>query len=170
FGADPAIVGREIRLDDNLYTIVGVMPAGFENVSAPAAVLWSTLQYDPSLPPAGREWGHHLKTIARLRQGVGAGEATREIQTLGHALLEQRHPASYDPTALFVAAPLQAELTRGVRPALLAILGAVALVLLIACVNVTNLVLARGVRRRGEFALRAALGAARGRLVRQVLT
>jgi putative ABC transport system permease protein len=170
FDADPAIVGREIRLDDNLYTVVGVMPRGFENVTAPSAALWTTLRYDPSLPPNGREWGHHLKTIARLRQGVGASAATREIQALGQALLEQRRPASYDPTALFVVAPLQDELARGVRPALLAILGAVALVLVIACVNVTNLVLARGVRRRAEFALRAALGAAQGRLLRQVLT
>ena len=170
FDADHAIVGREIRLDDNLYTVIGVMPRQFENVTSPSAALWTTLQYDPSLPLNGREWGHNLKTIARLRPGVGGSEATREIQALGQALLEQRHPPSYDPTALFVVAPLQDELTRGVRPALLAILGAVALVLLIACVNVTNLVLARGVRRRAEFALRAALGAAQGRLVRQVLT
>ena len=170
FDADRGIVGREIRLDDTLYTIIGVMPRAFENVTSPAAALWAPLQYDLSLPPNGREWGHHLKTIARLRPGVAVSEATREIQRLGQAVLEQRRPASYDPTALFVAAPLQAELTRGVRPALLAILGAVAPVLLIACVNVTNLVLARGVRRRPEFALRAALGAAQGRLIRQVLT
>jgi putative ABC transport system permease protein len=170
FDADRGIVGREIRLDDNLYTVVGVMPRGFENVTAPAAALWAPLQYDASLPPNGREWGHQLKTIARLRQGVAGSEATREVHALGQAVLQQRRPPSYDPTAMFVVAPLQDELTRGVRPALLAILGAVALVLLIACVNVTNLVLARGVRRRAEFALRAALGAAQGRLIRQVLT
>ena len=170
FDADRAIVGREIRLDDNLYTVVGVMPGGFENVTSPSATLWSTLQYDPSLPPNGREWGHHLRTIGRLRQGVGTHEATREIHAIGRALVEQRRPQSYDPNTQFAVAPLQEELTRGVKPALLAVLGAVALVLVIGCVNVTNLVLARGVRRRAEFALRAALGAAQGRLIRQVLT
>src|SRR5205085_1255089 len=84
--ADRAIVGREIRLDDNLYTVIGVMPRGFENVTAPSAALWTTLQYDQSLPPNGREWGHHLKTTARLRPGIGASAATREIQALGRAL------------------------------------------------------------------------------------
>jgi putative ABC transport system permease protein len=170
FDADRAIVGREIRLDDNLYTVVGVMPRGFENVTAPSAALWTPLQYDATLPPNGREWGHHLKTIARLKPGVDGSQATREVHALGRALIGQRRPQSYDPNTLFVVAPLQDELTRGVRPALLVILGAVGLVLVIACVNVTNLVLARGVKRRPEFALRAALGAAQGRLVRQVLT
>ncbi len=80
------------------------------------------------------------------------------------------HPATYDPTTGFAVVPLRDELASGVKPALLAILGAVGLVLLMACVNVTNLVLARGARRRGEFALRMALGAGRVRLIRQVLT
>src|SRR5258708_2278787 len=170
FNADRAIVDREIRLDDNLYTIVGVMPAGFENVMSSSAALWTPLQYDPALPVNGREWGHHLRTIARLRQGVNVSQATREADTLGRAFLDERHPETYDPNTRFAVTPLQDELTRAVKPALLAILGAVVLVLVIACVNVTNLLLARGVRRRGEFALRAALGGGRSRLIRQVLT
>lgn len=170
FNADRAVIGREIRLDDNLYTVIGVMPGGFENVTGSSAALWVPLQYDPSLPPDGREWGHHLRTIARLRPGTGAPDATREVAALGRALIERQHPDTYDPDTQFAVAPLHDELTRAVKPALLAILGAVALVLVIACVNVTNLVLARGVRRRGEFALRAALGAGGTRLVRQVLT
>jgi putative ABC transport system permease protein len=146
------------------------MPGGFENVVAPSAALWTTLQYDPSLPAQGREWGHHLRTIGRLRPGISTDSATREIDELGRAMLQAQRPDTYDPNTQFAAVPLQTELVRGVRPALLAILGAVVLVLVIAAVNVTNLLLARGVHRRGEFALRAALGAGRTRLIRQLLT
>jgi hypothetical protein len=128
------------------------------------------LQYDASLPAQGREWGHHLKTIGRLGRGATADQATQEIDALGRAMVAERHPETYDPNTRFAVVSLHAELTRGVRPALLAILGAVALVLVIACVNVTNLLLARGVHRQSEFALRSALGAGSGRLVRQLLT
>jgi predicted permease len=133
-------------------------------------MVWAPLQYDPSLPPQGREWGHHLRTVARLRPGVGVDYATREIDELGRDMLASQRPETYGPSTQFAAVPLHAVLVRGVRPALLAILGAVVLVLVIASVNVTNLLLARGVHRRGEFALRAALGAGRGRLIRQLLT
>ena len=72
FAADSDIVGQQIKLDDNLFTVIGVMPASFENVLAPAAELWAPLQYDPSLPADGREWGHHLRMVGRLRPGVSA--------------------------------------------------------------------------------------------------
>jgi putative ABC transport system permease protein len=167
FGADPAIVGRTVTLDDSPCTIIGVMPGGFENVPAPSAEVWAPLQYDMSL---GSAWGHHLRTVGRLRSGVSVGQATREVDALGHAVLDEQRPETYSPQTKFVVSPLQEEVTGGVRPALLAVLSAVLLLLLISCVNVTNLLLARGAQRRGEFALRAALGAARGRLARQLLT
>jgi putative ABC transport system permease protein len=170
FHADHTIVGQAIRLDDALFTVIGVMPHGFENVLAPTAELWMPLQYDPSLPVNGREWGHNLRTIGRLKPGVSMASASRETNEIGRAVIAERRPETYDPNTQFGAVPLQAQLTQSVRPALLVIFSAVALVLVIACVNVTNLLAARGVRRRGEFALRAALGAGRWRLVRQMLT
>ena len=107
----------------------------------------------------------------RLRPGVRAEDASRELEAIaGTPLPELVRPDWAAMAPALSAVPLHEDLTRGVRPALLAILGAVMLVLVIACVNVTNLLLARGVQRRGEFALRAALGATRGRLNRQVLT
>ncbi|HYY41541.1 MAG TPA: ABC transporter permease, partial [Pyrinomonadaceae bacterium] len=167
FGGDGAIIGQQVTLDDKLYTVIGVTPSGFENVLAPAADLWSPLQYDLSL---GTAWGHHLRTMGRLRPGVSLDQATREIDALAHVVLQELHPVTYGPNVKFVASSLQGEVTGAVRPALVAVLGAVALLLLIACVNVTNLLLARGAQRRGEFAVRAALGAGRARLIRQVLT
>ncbi|HXY32568.1 MAG TPA: ABC transporter permease [Gemmatimonadaceae bacterium] len=166
FGADPAVVGRVATLDDDSYLVIGVMPRGFENVLVPTAELWAPLQYDMS---HGWSWGHHLRTIARLAPGVSVAAAEREVGTIGRAFVLQ-HPEAYGPSCRLSIVRLQEDLTRAVRPALLAILGAAVLVLLIACVNVTNLLLARGVQRRGEFALRAALGAGRRRLVRQMLT
>jgi putative ABC transport system permease protein len=166
FDADPAIVGREVTLNDSPYIVVGVMPRGFENVLAPAADVWSPLQYDIT---EGRAWGHHLRTIGRLRTGASTESASRELATLAQAIVTEQHPATYGEQVLMGAVPLRDDVTGGVRRGLLAILAGVCLVLVIASVNVTNLLLARGVQRRGEFALRAALGAGRGRLIRQLL-
>jgi putative ABC transport system permease protein len=171
FGADASIVGREIALDDDGYRVIGVMPGTFENVLAPSAEIWAPLQYDPSLPSQGREWGHHLRLIGRRDPATTAEAARRELESIAQTPIAEfpRMPwASLDRG--FIVRPLQEEITRGVKPALLSVFGAVIVLLAIACVNVTNLLLARGAQRSGELAMRAALGAGRARLLRQLLT
>jgi len=168
FGGDKTIIGREITLDDNIFNIVGVMPANFENVLAPTAEIWSPLQYDMSL---GIAWGHHLRMVGRLRPAVDLKQVKRELDTIAHTpVIEFPRMPWASVTNGFIVNPLQDDVTAGVKPALLAVLGAVTLLLGIAGINVINLLLARGAQRRGEFALRTALGASRARLIRQMLT
>jgi len=173
FARSAGIIGQDIRLDDQPYTVIGVMPRGFENVLSPTAEAWAPLQYDPGTVSSSeaREWGHHLRMIGRLRAEVGVDQAKGDLALIA------RTPVTEFPRPNFVSMAngivldrLQDDVTRGVKPALLAIFGAVMLVLLIACVNVTSLVLARSAQRQGEMAMRAALGAAPPRLISQLVT
>ncbi|HLZ42156.1 MAG TPA: ABC transporter permease [Candidatus Sulfotelmatobacter sp.] len=173
FGADKSIIGRPVQLNGTAYIVIGVMPSAFENVLSSSAAAWSPLQYNPGNISStdSREWGHHLRMIGRLRAGVSQEQAKSDLSWIA------KTPVAEFPRPRWAALEngmmvdaLQDDLTRGVKPALLAVFGAVMLVLLIACVNVTNLVLARGSQRQGEIAMRAALGAAPPRLIRQLIT
>jgi predicted permease len=173
FGGDPNVVGRETRLDGLKCTIIGVMPKGFQfppGEQDPPQV-WSALQLDPA-KVAGRS-SHNYYLLGRLKAGVTPAQAQGELEALVQSYGEHKAPKthSFDPKShTIVSFPLQAEVVSSVRPALLMLLGAVAFVLLIASVNVANLLLARAEARRREIAIRGALGASLARLARQFVT
>jgi predicted permease len=173
FAGDPNIVGRETRLDGLKCTIIGVMPNGFQfppGEQDPPQV-WSALQLDPA-KPGGRS-SHNYYLLGRVKPGVSAAQAQGELAALVQSYGEHKAPKthSFDPkNHTIVSFPLQAEVVSGVRSALLVLLGAVAFVLLIASVNVANLLLARAEARRREIAIRGALGASLARLARQFVT
>jgi predicted permease len=165
FNGDPGVLGRGIQLDQEPHTIVGVMPANFD-IFGRAHDLWSALPWDPS----GR---NHKATfslaLARLAPGVTAEAATRELAALAPAMRKDLAKANDWGQTVSVQS-LRESMTGNVRPALLILLGAVGLILLLAAVNLGTLVLGRSIERINEMALRTALGASRGRLVRQIVT
>jgi putative ABC transport system permease protein len=166
FGGDPSVVGRAVTLSGDSYEVVGVLPADFESLLAPEAQVWRPLRYDVSQSWACRTC-RHLRAIARLAPGVSLVEAEQELDALS-ARYVAAHPTEYEVAGMRLE-PLREQVVKQARPALRLVLGAAALVLLIACANVANLLFARAVRRAPEFAVRSALGAGRWRIARQML-
>jgi len=162
FRADPAIVGRQILLDGKGYTVVGVMGAGFVFTN-PAHQVW--IPFRPGLI-AAEELKHYFSTMARLRPGVSIEQAQKEIDAVTAGLpLNRERKDGWNAQLL----PFTEQFAGQYRRALLILWGAVGLVLLIACANAANLILARASGRRREFAIRASLGADRFHLVRQII-
>jgi putative ABC transport system permease protein len=163
FGGDPAIVGRSIALNGPLFTVAGVMPPGFTYPND--TDVWHRLTWDLTQHSRG---AHFMESIVRLKPGVTLAGANAELRALTRRLGQEHVSTNGEWSAR--AAPLADEIVGFFRPALFALFGAAALLLVMTCTNVASLMLARATVREREVAVRAAIGAGRGRLVRQFLT
>jgi putative ABC transport system permease protein len=166
FGGAADVVGRPIELNGEPYTVVGVAPPGFGIASKVDA--WIPMAFDPKETANETRGAHYLNVAGRLRTGVTVAQAEAELKVLA-AQLATQYPDSNKGWSIFMA-PMQDYSVRDVRAVLYTLLGAVGCVLLIACANIANLLLARATARHREISIRAALGASRARLVRQLLT
>jgi putative ABC transport system permease protein len=169
FGSDPDIVGKNVYLNARPYNVVGVMGADFQPL--PPSLVDPVGQFYRPVAEAyddSQRSARHLRAIARLKPGVTVEQARSEMNVIAQRL-EQQHPETNKNTGAYVVS-ITDEIVGGIRPTLFMIFGAVIFVLLVACANVANLLLARSTVRHKEITIRTAIGAARGQLVRQLLT
>ncbi len=163
FGGDPNVVGKALSLGNEPYTILGVVGKSF--YTDPPSDLWLPFQFDPN----SNDQGHYFLVSGRLKPGVTLAQANAQMKVTADQF-RRRYPNVLDPKESYGVQPLRDAIVSDVRSSLFILIGAVSFVLLIACANVANLLLVRATGRKREFAIRAAMGAGRTRIIRQLLT